>query len=69
MVKVASLFSLVLHHFLRAEFAALFKKFETNKNARFFTAWAHFAAMVFGQLASTKSIGVTCQETGALMVG
>ena len=56
MLKVASLFSQILHHFPRAEFAAMVKKHEAERNAKGFTSWAHFVAMVFCQLAAAESL-------------
>jgi len=56
MVKVAGLFSQVLYDFSQVEFAALVKKYEAEKNPKGFTAWAHFVAMVFRQLATAESL-------------
>jgi hypothetical protein len=56
MVSFASLFSQVLHHFPRAEFAALVKKHGAEDHAKGFTSWAHFVAMIFCHLAAAESL-------------
>ena len=56
MVRVSSLFSQVLHHFPRAEFASLVKKHNTEYRAKGFTSWSHFVAMTFCHLAGADSL-------------
>jgi hypothetical protein len=56
MVKVASLFSQILHHFPRSEFAALVKKHQAESHAKGFTSWAQFVAMLFCHLAAADSL-------------
>jgi len=60
MVKVASLFSQMLHHFPRHEFAALVKKHNAEANAKGFTCWNQFVAMLFSQLAHVDSLRTIC---------
>jgi hypothetical protein len=56
MLKVASLFSQVLHQFPRTEFASLVKKHNTELNAKGFTTWGHFVSMLFCHLAQADSL-------------
>lgn len=56
MVKVASLFSQVLRHFPRSEFASLVKKHNAERNAKGFTCWSRFVAMTFCHLAGADSL-------------
>lgn len=60
MVKVASLFSQLLHHFPRTEFATLVKKHKGEHAAKGFTCWTQFVAMVFCQLARADSLREIC---------
>jgi len=56
MVRVSSLFSQVLHHFPRSEFASLVKKHNAEYRAKGFTCWSHFVAMTFCHLAGADSL-------------
>ena len=47
MIKVSSLFSQLLRHFPRTEFAHLVVKHETEKRAKGFTCWTQLASMLF----------------------
>ena len=60
MVRVSSLFSQVLSHFPRSEFAALVKKHNAERNAKGFTCWNQFVAMMFCQLAHADSLREIC---------
>jgi Domain of unknown function (DUF4372)/Transposase DDE domain len=60
MVDVASLFSQLLHHFPRAEFAALVKKHNAERYSKGFTCWTQFVAMLFCQLARADSLREIC---------
>jgi hypothetical protein len=56
MIKVASLFSQILHHFPRSEFASLVKKHRAERHAKGFTSWAQFVAMIFCHFAAAESL-------------
>lgn len=56
MVRVSSLFSQVLHHFPRSEFAVLVKKHNAEYKAKGFACWDQFVAMMFCQLAHADSL-------------
>jgi hypothetical protein len=56
MVKVASLFSQILHHFPRVEFESLVKKHKAEYKAKGFSSWAQFVAMIFCHLAGADSL-------------
>jgi len=60
MVKVASLFSQLLQHFPRTEFARLVKEHKAEHAAKGFTCWTQFVAMLFCQLARTDSLREIC---------
>jgi len=60
MVDVASLFSQLLHHFPRTEFATLVKKHKAERYAKGFTCWTQFVAMLFCQLARADSLREIC---------
>lgn len=60
MVRVASLFSQLLDHFPRTEFSALVKKHGAERNAKGFTCWSQFVAMLFCQLARADSLREIC---------
>ncbi|CAO0819656.1 hypothetical protein DFAR_620013 [Desulfarculales bacterium] len=47
MVRVASLFSQLLHHFPRTEFSALVKKHGTAVRTKGFSCWTQFVALLF----------------------
>jgi len=60
MVRVASLFSQLLDHFPRTEFAALVKKHGAERGAKGFTCWTQFTSMLFCQLARADSLREIC---------
>ena len=60
MVKVASLFSQILHHFPRAEFAALVNKHDAERNVKGFSSWSQLVAMMFCQFARADSLREIC---------
>ena len=60
MIAVASLFSQILSHVPRAEFASLVKKHGAEHRAKGFTCWEQFVAMLFAQLAQADSLREIC---------
>ena len=60
MVQVASLFNQLLKHFPRTEFAGLVAKHKAERDAKGFTCWTQFVAMLFCQLARTDSLREIC---------
>ena len=50
MVKTASLFSQLLRHVPRTEFAQLVGKHRAERYAKGFDSWTHFIAMLFAQV-------------------
>jgi len=60
MVKVASLFSQLLHHVPRSQFAALVARHQAERSAKGFTCWTQFVAMMFCQLARADSLRDIC---------
>ena len=60
MIRVTSLFSQLLQHFSRTEFASLVKKHNAEKNAKGFTCWNQFVSMMFCQLAHADSLREIC---------
>jgi hypothetical protein len=60
MVKTASLFSQLLDHFPRNEFAALVFKHGAEKHAKGFTCWTQFVSMLFCRLARADSLREIC---------
>ncbi len=60
MVKVASLFSQLLAHFPRTEFARLVVKHRAERSAKGFTCWTQFVAMLFCQVARADSLRDIC---------
>lgn len=60
MVRTASLFSQLLHQIPRNEFAKLVTKHQAERNAKGFTCWAQFTAMLFCQLAHADSLREIC---------
>ena len=67
MVKTASLFSQLLQHFPRTEFAALVKKHGAERGAKGFTCWTQFVAMLFCQLAQADSLREICNGLGCCL--
>ena len=60
MVKAASLFSQLLAHFTRTEFARLVVKHRAERAAKGFTCWTQFVAMLFCQVARADSLREIC---------
>jgi hypothetical protein len=60
MIRVTSLFSQLLQHFPRTEFASLVKKHNAEKGAKGFTCWNQFVSMMFCQLAHADSLREIC---------
>ncbi len=60
MVKVASLFSQLLHHFPRTQFESLVKKHNAESHCKGFVCWSQFVAMIFSQLAHADSLREIC---------
>lgn len=60
MVRVASLFSQLLDHFPRGEFAQLVKKHAAERHAKGFACWTQFVAMLFCQLGRADSLREIC---------
>ena len=60
MIKTASLFSQLLQQIPRNEFASLVSKHQAERNAKGFTCWAQFTAMLFCQLAHADSLREIC---------
>jgi len=60
MVRVASIFSQLLRHFPRTEFAALVRKHGAERGAKGFTCWTQFVSMLFCQLARADSLREIC---------
>jgi hypothetical protein len=60
MVQAASLFNQLLHHFPRGEFQALVKKHQAERDAKGFSCWTQFVAMLFCQLARADSLREIC---------
>jgi hypothetical protein len=60
MVRSASLFSQLLRHFPRMEFAQLVRKHGGERHAKGFTCWTQFVAMTFCHLARADSLREIC---------
>jgi hypothetical protein len=60
MVKVASLFSQLLHHFPRTEFAHLVAKHQAERRAKGFTCWTQMVSMLFCHMAHADSLREIC---------
>ena len=60
MVRTASLFSQLLQQIPRNEFATLVTKHHAERNAKGFTCWSQFTAMLFCQLAHADSLREIC---------
>jgi hypothetical protein len=74
MVQAASLFTQVLQHFPRTEFAALVRRHQAERNAKGFGCWTQFVAMTFCQLAHADSLreicnGLACSEGKLVHLG
>jgi len=60
MVQVASLFSQLLAHFPRMEFAGLVAKHQAERGAKGFTCWTQFVAMLYCHVAHAQSLREIC---------
>lgn len=60
MVQAASLFNQLLQHSPRSEFEALVRKHQAERDAKGFSCWTQFVAMLFCQLARTDSLREIC---------
>ena len=60
MVRSANLFSQLLQQIPRNEFARLVSKHQGERNAKGFTCWPQFTAMLFCQLAHADSLREIC---------
>ncbi len=60
MIRTASLFSQLLHQVPRNEFAKLVAKHDAERNAKGFTCWTQFTAMLFCQLSLDSTTVPLC---------
>ena len=60
MIQVCSVFSQLLQLFPRGEFARAVKAHQAERNAKGFTCWGQFVAMLFCQVAHLKSLREVC---------
>lgn len=60
MVKVASLFSQLLHHFPRTEFSQLVAKHQAERRAKGFSCWTQMVSMLFCHMAHADSLREIC---------
>ena len=60
MTQVCSVFSQLLQLFSRGEFARAVKEHKAERNAKGFTCWGQFVAMLFCQVAQLKSLREVC---------
>ena len=60
MTQVCSVFSQLLQLFSRGEFARAVKQHSAERNAKGFTCWGQFVAMLFCQVAQMKSLREVC---------
>lgn len=60
MTQVCSVFSQLLQLFSRGEFARAVDKHHAERNAKGFTCWGQFVAMLFCQVAQMKSLREVC---------
>nr|NIO00487.1 IS4 family transposase [Anaerolineae bacterium] len=60
MATASSLFSQLLHHFPRTEFASLVKKHRGERHAKGFTCWQQLVCMLFCHLARADSLREIC---------
>jgi hypothetical protein len=58
--QVCSVFSQLLQLFSRGEFARAVKEHSAERNAKGFTCWGQFVAMLFCQVAQLKSLREVC---------
>jgi len=67
MVRTASIFSQILGLVGRVTFLRVSRKHGANHYTKRFSAWDHFVAMVFCQLAQSKSLREVCDGFGSAM--
>ena len=60
MIKVASLFSQLLHHFPRTEFSQLVAKHQAERRTKGFTCWTQLVSMLFCHMAHADSLREIC---------
>jgi hypothetical protein len=60
MIRTGSLFSQLLSHIPRTEFAALVRKHRAERHAKGFQCWTQFVAMLFCHLARADSLREIC---------
>lgn len=60
MVRTASLFSQLLTHFPRSQFASLVRQLGAERHSKGFTCWTQFVAMLFCHLARADSLREIC---------
>lgn len=60
MVRVASMFSQLLHLFPRTEFQMAVKAYQAERYSKGFACWDQFVAMLFCQLAQARSLREIC---------
>ena len=60
MIKGASLFSQLLHHFPRTEFAHLVAKHQAERRSKGFTCWTQLVSMLFCHMAHADSLREIC---------
>jgi hypothetical protein len=60
MIAVSSLFSQILSHVSRNDFATLVAKHSAEHKAKGFTCWEQFVAMLFSPLAQADSLREIC---------
>lgn len=60
MIKVASLFSQLLHHFPRTEFSQLVAKHQAERRAKGFKCWTQLVSMLFCHMAHADSLREIC---------
>jgi Domain of unknown function (DUF4372) len=60
MLQVCSVYSQLLQLFSRGEFARAVKHHQAERNAKGFSSWEQFVAMLFCQLAHLNSLREVC---------
>ena len=60
MIKATSLFSQLLHHFPRTEFAELVAKHQAERGSKGFTCWTQLVSMLFCHMAHADSLREIC---------
>jgi hypothetical protein len=60
MIKGSSLFSQLLHHFSRTEFAHLVAKHQAERHSKGFTCWTQLVSMLFCHMAHADSLREIC---------